>query len=169
MKIFQDLDECILHSEMRIPPQQHLQFTLPNDFSTYYTTIRPCAKALFDFYRETVGAENVYILTTATRDYAEKLNLLGEFGLDSDHIFARQDIKNHCFSGAYGGSGVCQHALADKDNVLIDNLPFKYNPDKTRMMGITRDNYFQTDEYYGVEFAEDTFEADVKAFIANRL
>ena len=79
-RIFQDLDECILHTYANsMPPSEYVEFILSEDMHTYRTMIRPCAKRLFEYYNSVVGKENVYILTTATRDYAERLNQLGGF------------------------------------------------------------------------------------------
>ena len=136
---------------------------------TYRTLIRPCAKRLFEYYNSVVGKENVYILTTATRDYAESLNRLGEFGLDNDHIFTREDIQQYSISFGYGGEGTLPMPIADKDNVLIDNLPPRHNYNKMDMMGIVTKNYHQTPEYYGNNLNDEGFYEDVVKFIKDRL
>lgn len=171
-RIFQDLDECILHTLVNKMPHDHekyVEFILSEDMHTYRTLIRPCAKELFEYYNSIVGKENVYILTTATRDYAESLNRLGEFGLDNDHIYTREDIQQYSISHGYGGEGTLPMPIADKDNVLIDNLPPRYNCNKMDMMGIVTKNYHQTPEYYGSNFHEQDFLDDIKEFIKQRL
>ena len=171
-RIFQDLDECILHTLVNKMPHDHekyVEFMLSEDMHTYRTLIRPCAKELFEYYNSIVGKENVYILTTATRDYAESLNRLGEFGLDNDHIYTREDIQQYSISHGYGGEGTLPMPIADKDNVLIDNLPPRYNCNKMDMMGIVTKNYHQTPEYYGSNFHEQDFLDDIKEFIKQRL
>ena len=171
-RIFQDLDECILHTLVNKMPHDHekyVEFVLGEDMHTYRTLIRPCAKTLFEYYNSIVGKENVYILTTATRDYAETLNQLGEFGLDNDHIYTREDIQQYSISHGYGGEGTLPMPIADKDNVLIDNLPPRYNCNKMDMMGIVTKNYHQTPEYYGSNFHEQDFVDDIKKFIKQRL
>lgn len=170
-RIFQDLDECILHTFINSLPyegEKYVEFILGEDMHTYRTIIRPCAVELFEYYNSIVGKENVYILTTATRDYAESLNRLGEFGLDEDHIFTREDIQQHRTSLGWSGEGVVPLPIADKDNVLIDNLPPRDNWTKMDMMGILRKNYYQTPEYYGNNLSEDNFLAGVKKFIEAR-
>jgi hypothetical protein len=149
--------------------EKYVEFILGEDMHTYRTLIRPCAKALFEYYNSVVGKENVYILTTATRDYAETLNRLGEFGLDNDHIYTREDIQQYSISHGYGGEGTLPMPIADKDNVLIDNLPPRYNYNKMDMMGIVTKNYHQTPEYYGSNFHEQDFLDDIKEFIKQRL
>ena len=176
-RIFQDIDECILHTVINTHPHEtYVEFTLPGyddgSLHTYRTIIRPCAKELFEYYNSVVGKENVYILTSATRDYAETLNRLGEFGLDTDHIFAREDISKHSHSSAWSWSGESHqmaHPLADKDNVLIDNLPQRYNTSKIDFMNIAFDNYHQTPEYYGVNYTDDPFFDNIKKFIQERV
>ena len=169
-RIFQDLDECILHTYVNsMPPSEYVEFILSEDMHTYRTMIRPCAKRLFEYYNSVVGKENVYILTSATRDYAESLNRLGEFGLDNDHIYTREDIQQYSISYGYGGEGTLPMPIADKDNVLIDNLPPRYNYNKMDMMGIVTKNYYQTREYYGLNDDDEYFFEDVVKFIKARL
>jgi hypothetical protein len=168
-RIFQDLDECILHTTVNNDPgQTHVEFMLPEDVHTYRTIIRPCAKELFAYYNDLIGKENVYILTTATREYAEALNRLGEFGLDYAHIFTREDIQQYKISFGYGGEGVMKMPIADKDNVLIDNLPPRYNCDKMDMMSIVTKNYHQTPEYYGNNLNDEDFFENIKKFLKER-
>ena len=169
-RIFQDLDECILHTQVNTEVDQtHVEFVLSEDIHTYRTIIRPCAKELFAYYNKLVGKENVYILTAATVEYAHALNRLGEFGLDEDHIFAREDMQKHSYkTGMYGNPCVVPHALADKNNVLIDNLPYRYNMDKMDFMKITTNNYHQTSEYYGVNFPDDPFFEKIQKFLKER-
>ena len=171
-RIFQDLDECILHTIVNKMPyegEKYVEFILSEDMHTYRTLIRPCSKELFEYYNSIVGKENVYILTTATRDYAETLNRLGEFGLDNDHIYTREDIQQYSISHGYGGEGTLPMPIADKDNVLIDNLPPRYNCNKMDMMGIVTKNYYQTREYYGLNDDDEYFFEDVVKFIKDRL
>jgi hypothetical protein len=168
-RIFQDLDECILHTTVNNDPNQtHVEFTLSGDSNAYRTIIRPCAKKLFAYYNNLVGKENVYILTAATLDYAETLNRLGEFGLDGANIFAREDIEQYNISFGYGGEGTMRIPIADKDNVLIDNLPFRYNYNKINMMGIVTKNYYQTPEYYGNNLHDQDFFENIKEFLKER-
>lgn len=165
-KIFWDIDETLIHTVMSAPNQEHVVLSL--DDGNYYTMLRPCAKALIDFSRNLVGADNVYILTTATTDYAREVNRLAGWGFEHDHIIAREDIHNHTYSLAYAGTGVIPHKEANIKNVLIDNLPFRQNAKKVDMIGITKDRYFHINDYYGVNFPDDTFENDVREFLTEK-
>ena len=169
-RIFQDLDECILHTVVNHDLEQpHVEFILSENLHIYRALIRPCAKELFAYYNELVGKENVYILTTATREYAEALNRLGEFGLDYAHIFTREDIQQHKTHFGNRGEGMMKLPIADKDNVLIDNLPPRYNDYKMDMMGIVTKNYHQTPEYFGNNLNDEDFFENIKKFLKDRL
>lgn len=74
--IFWDLDECLIHTGFGDPEQKHINFTLEGSQINYYTILRPCALELIEFSRKLVGHENVYILTTAIEEYANKINEL---------------------------------------------------------------------------------------------
>ena len=173
-RIFQDLDECILHTFVNDVPydgMKYVEFNLGADMHIFRAVIRPCAKKLFEYYNSVVGKDNVYILTSATYDYATELNRLGEFGLDADHIFSREDIQQ------YSGCSRAEFAhiddkkplaIAGPNNVLIDNLPSYLNKEKMSMMGITKENYHQTPEYYGNNLDERYFMEDIKKFIKAR-
>lgn len=166
-----DLDECMLHMLLRDPNQEHIQFQLPDDLNTYYTIIRPCAQRLIDFARELVGKDNVYILTTSTTDYANTINEKAGWGFEKDRILAREEIKRHLIPTAYGGSAYIEKKeVAHKDNVLIDNLPYRENMGKATLIGILQDRYLKVDDYYGVNGTEwDTFEEDVKEFLKEKM
>jgi len=170
-RIFQDLDECILHTRVNSPvDQDHVEFVLGEDMHAYRSIIRPCAKELFAYYNDLVGKENVYILTTACLDYAEALNQLGEFGLDTDHIFAREHMQKHSYNTRmHGNPSILPHVLADRNNVLIDNLPCRHNETKMDFMKITINNYHQTKEYYGVNFPDDPFFEKIQKFLKERI
>jgi len=163
---FFDLDNCCIFVQGYNPNQEHQIFEIDGD--PYFLIVRPCAKRLIEFARELVGLENVFILTTSIREYAQKVNELALFGFRNDQILAREDINAHYYPTAYGGSATIPHKLADPNNVLIDNLPPRYNESKISLIGIGPTQYFQCHDYYGVNFPEDTFEEDVKEFLINR-
>jgi hypothetical protein len=173
-RIFWDIDETLIHTCLQDPGQEHISFAIGEDLNVYYTIVRPCAKKLIEFSRQIVGADKVHILTTSTREYAQKINELAGWGFKNEDIFAREDLAIHCRSvkTAYGGSHeeYDPHIYAHKDNVLIDNLMPRYNGRKIGFIGIWKslDNYFEVRDYYGVNFPDDPFEEEVVEFIKTR-
>jgi hypothetical protein len=172
-RIFWDIDETLIHTELSEPNQDHVSFSL--DGRMYYTMIRPCSKALIDFSRELVGADQVHILTTATRDYAREVNRLAGWGFENSNIFSREDLSKYSvrFPLAYGASHeeCSSHFYAHKNNVIIDNLRPRENQNKIAFIGINdtyQDNYLRIFDYYGVEYADSNFEQEVKEFLINR-
>jgi len=166
--IFFDIDSTLIFSDFSKPEQTHIQFNLDHDEHDYFTIIRPCAKRLIDFARQLVGEQNVFILTTSTRDYARKINELALFDFNNDQIFSREDIARQTVHQAYGGYATMPHKHAHKENVLIDDLPSRYNENKVAFIGIgptVAERYLEIRPYYGVNFAEDPFEQDVMDFL----
>lgn len=171
-KIFWDIDETLIHTLMSDPKQEHVQLVF--DDHTYYTIIRPVSHELIQFSRNLVGKENVHILTTATRDYAEQVNALAGWGFDNADIFTREDqaAARVWVATAYGGGygATTPHEYANPNNVLIDNLPPRENQGKIQFIGISdtyKTNYLKIDDYYGVDFPDNSFEEDVKTFLTN--
>ena len=175
-KIFWDIDETLIHTSFHEPDQKHISFALEDDLSMYYTIIRPCSNRLIEFSRELVGADNVHILTTATRDYAQEVNRQAGWGFKNEDIFTREDLEYHTTKLAiaiYGGfnESTDPHIYAHKNNVLIDNLPPRENWRKVSFIGIPNNyhtNYLHVRDYYGVDYPDDLFEADVKKFLTQR-
>lgn len=170
-KIFWDIDHTLIFTDLSNPNQEHIRFTLENDLNTYYTIIRPCAQRLIDFARELVGEDNVYILTTSTTAYANTINEKAGWGFERDHIIAREEIQRHLIPTAYGGSAYVEmEGIAHKDNVLIDNLPYRQNMGKTTLIGIEEDRYLKVRDYYGVNGKDgDWFEEDVMEFLKEKM
>lgn len=169
-KIFYDIDNTLIFTDLYKPKQNHISFALENDPNTYYTIIRPCAQRLIDFARELVGKDNVYILTTSTTAYANTINEMTRWGFERDHIIAREEIARHLMPTAYGGSAYIEkEGIAHKDNVLIDNLPYRENMGKVTLIGINEDRYLKVRDYYGVNGTEDWFEEDVMEFLKEKM
>lgn len=163
-RIFFDLDETLLHTEINHDPEQEcFVHTFDGEPSkTYYTIIRPCAARLVQFACDLVGKENVYVLTTSTRDYALRMNDFGKLGFEDDHIISRETIEAHEYTGAYGATNCGRHKLANMHNVLIDNLPPRYNESKCAMMSVFGERYIKVQDYYGVNFPNDDFEKTIE-------
>ena len=168
--IYLDNDESLSHCVLREPNQKHLRFAL-EDGGIYYPIIRPCAKRIIDYCRNLVGAENVRILTTATKEYIRGVNEVAEWGFEDEQLIAREEISNHHFATAYGGNCTLPSKYAHRDNVLIDNLDPRNNPDKISFLGIWKTvdtNYLKVRDYYGVDFPSDLFEEKVLQFLEER-
>ena len=165
--IFFDLDECLIHTQVDEDPEQYcLKFTLGEDLNNYYTLVHPRANFLVDYARKRTRFENVFILTTSTKDYASKINELAGFGFPEENILGRETLKKHHFPTAYGGSAtIPMKGIANKDNILIDNLPWNVNFSKISLIGITTDRYLHVRDYYGVNYPDDIFEKRVTEFI----
>ena len=165
-RIFWDIDETLIHTAMYEPNQEHKMFMLPDGVGKYYTIFRPCACDLIEFSRALVGKENVFILTSATRDYAHIINQLGNFGFDEKNIFTREDLRDNLIETAWGGyATIANEAIADRDNVIIDNLHPRHNETKVSYIGIKHDRYLKIRDYYGVNAPQDPFEEQVKEFL----
>lgn len=164
-RIFFDLDECLLHSEYggRKPEQECFSFAddeYPDRF--YHTIFNPLSYPVLDHARKLVGADSVYVLTSSIRWYAQKVCAAGNFGFRPEQIFTREDLHEHRVAGAYGASIQIPHPLAHANNVLIDNLPPRYNQDKMSFLGMMNSlRYIQVRDYYGVNFPDDCFADDI--------
>lgn len=172
-KFFWDVDETLIHTETRPFPENTHGFALED--SEYFTAIRPEAMKAIEFTREVFGAENVFILSTATRDYLLEINRLGGWGFAEDHILSRKDLHDNSFHlpTAYGSSTqetLPHKVLAHESNLLVDNLPVRGNGMKVNFLGIAKTfktNYLQVPDYYGVNFPNNGFLESIEEFIKN--
>lgn len=165
--IFFDLDETLAHTDIVEPDQSCLNIVLAE--GVYYTIVRPQAKTVIEFARDMVGKKNVHILTAAMFHYAMEVNVMAEFGFNPENIHSAEHMKDHLCYGAYGDSFVIPNTkIADKTNVLIDNLYPEYNRRKLDYIGGRVKNYLKVDDYYGVNYPDCTFEKDVKLFLETK-
>lgn len=169
-KFFWDVDETLIHTEACDFPESTHSFEL--DDGEYFTAIRPEAKEVIELTREIFGAENVFILSTATKDYLREVNRLGEWGFPDNQIFSREDLRAHAIKhgGAWGHehTETLGHGLAHETNLLVDNLPPRYNESKIGFLGIRKTkgtNYLQVRDYYGVNFPDNGFVDSIRKFI----
>ena len=170
-KIFFDLDETLVYVSWAVElGQTHKTFLL--DELEYNCIARPCAQRLIEFARMLVGEKNVFILTTATLEYAREVNRIEEFGFDDDHILAREELEKHEYATAYGGFATLPSVHAHPDNVLIDNLPPRTNWNKVSFLGIGpnyQTNYWKVNDYLGVNRIIDEFEKNIRLFLEDRI
>ena len=122
MTIYLDLDETLIHSEFI---ENH--YLVKNDVfeqgeyhKGYITFVRPIAWEFIDFCHELVGRENLFILTAASKDYAEDvIKGIGCFDKFNKIISSRETED--------------QNAV-DEFPILVDDFPRNY--EKLRYLGI---------------------------------
>jgi len=171
MKIFWDIDETLIHSRTFKSSLYEENFKFKLMGQTYYTCVRPCSKGLIEFSRQLVGRDNVYILTAATARYAQHVNEKAGWGFAKNHILTRETMEKYSTRvvAMYGNgfTDVSPHPLADKSNVLIDNLPPRGNREKIALIGFIdpMTNYHEVVDYFGDDSTDKIFEADVKNFL----
>jgi len=174
MKLFWDIDETLIHSRAHIHDKYKHTFTVDvYDDELYYTCVRPCAKQVIEYSREVFGADNVYILTAAAELYAQRINKKAGWNFTEDHIIGRETIERYSIKipSLYGSDiFVSEHPLANKNNLLIDNLFPPFNHEKTSLMLINpQKNYLTVEDYIGNNLDDDIFRDKVKHFMDNAL
>jgi hypothetical protein len=168
MKIFWDIDETLIHS--RTYQHQHYaqQHIVDVHNELFYVSERPCAKTVIEYSRELFGAENVCILTAAAELYAERINIATGWNFPTSQIFGRETISRYSIKipCMYGSTTLMsEHPLASRKNVLIDNLRYEWNEEKTNLMLITRENYQTFEDYIGDNEDDEIFRDTVKHFL----
>ena len=147
--IFLDIDETLIHSAYRKFNEDYrndaLTLSFLNMSPDVYTYVRPCAAKVIAAARALVGSDNVYILTTSTREYAKQVNEGAGWNFNNDSIFTREDLRDAYMNGVT----IPHHTLADSNNVIVDNLPPKYNESKMAFIGIDQTRYLQVRDYFG--------------------
>jgi hypothetical protein len=166
-----DLDNCLICSlspyEMRGSERKGIDLDLV-DNGRYDLFVHPKAKELIDYARCLVGIDNVYILTTATKQYALEVNRLAEFGFTKKNIKAREDFYFPVRLGY--GEQYPTFEKWSKNNVLIDDLPYDWQDRKTSYIGnIPTENYLEIIPYNGVDLPGDEFEKKVMSFLEERM
>ena len=159
--LFVDFDECLFHaffaySEKQCaadaamtPELDSFGFSLVNNYRKgaldwYLAVLRPTTHEFLEWARTEFGHENVLVLTTATRDYAEAINAGLKLGFENSQIFSRENIKDYNHP-KYPHTG---------NFVLVDNMPYiehcdgRYN--KVRFLhSLPRTKYVKVPDYWG--------------------
>ena len=161
MKLFWDIDETLISSRNYIHDKHKHTFIVDVYDELYYTCVRPCAKQVIEYSRKVFGADNVYILTAAAELYAQRINKQAGWNFTEDHIIGRETIERYSIKipSLYGNETfVAQHPLANKNNLLIDNLRPEWNTEKTSLMLINpQKNYLTVEDYCGNNLDDDIF------------
>jgi len=146
--IFLDIDETLIYTHSYKINEDFRNDEIALVFSNspdLYTYVRPCASKVIDAARALVGFDNVYILTTSIREYAEQVNASAGWGFRNESIFTRENLRD-----AYQHGIVIPHpTLSDPNNVIVDNLPPRYNETKMSYIGIDLTRYLHVRDYYG--------------------
>lgn len=169
MKLFWDIDETLIHSRAYINEKYKHTFIVDVYGELYYTCVRPCAKQVIEYSRKVFGADNIYILTAATESYAQSVNRQAAWNFPEDHIIGRETTNRYSIKipSLYGSDIlVTEHPLANKNNLLIDNLHPEWNREKTSLMLINpQKNYLTVGDYYGNNLDDDIFRDTVIHFM----
>ncbi len=163
-KIFWDNDECLINAFSYEDEKCDFDVAFKVEDSVYYIKINPYAWKMLEFSRNLVGAENVWMITTGTRDYAENVVNVCDFGFPSNQILAREDINHLLPSIKFDPEFI--NPYKNKNNVLIDNLTPRHNEEKMSILGIDVGNYCKVPDYYGV--ANEKFEEIITDFLNER-
>lgn len=115
--IFVDLDETLIHTYDGFEtPTKDAQSVFFSDGSEFKTSVRMGAGEFLSKLRE---KGDVFMLTVATKEYAQKMNEKFKFGFTENEIYSREDIATLNVS------------LPPRDRVfLFDNLRRKENTKK---------------------------------------
>lgn len=162
-KIFWDNDECLISAYQFSSGAEQFDFDvgIRVEEDIFHIKVNPYAWKMLEFSRKLVGAENVWMITTGTRDYAEAVIRSCDLGFPANQILTREDVYGMIDHIRYDPEFINPHK--NKDNVLIDNLNFRHNLDKMMILGIDSDNYCQIPHYYGV--ADPEFEEKIVNFL----
>lgn len=168
--IFLDIDETLIYTYPYKFNEDFRTDEITLSFSDMsrdlYTYVRPCASKVIDAARALVGFDNVYILTTSIREYAEQVNSRAGWGFKNESIFTRENLRDALQHGI-----VTPHpTLADSNNVIVDNLPPRYNESKMTYIGIKQNQYLQVRDYYGTTDpeTENAFYEQVIGFLQQK-
>jgi hypothetical protein len=160
--IFVDLDETLIHTFMpfwgETPTKDAETVSLSGPTGKeeeYQTALRQGALHFLQILR---NLGDVYILTAATKDYANAMNRHFGLGFIKGQIYSREDVQSGQADPKYFGDGAVY---------LYDNLPRHENRSKIiflRPLGNV--NYVQVKEFYNNRTAAFTHE-EIKELVSN--
>lgn len=116
MRIYMDLDDCLIHSLPDHGSQKRIQVRVGDE--NYRVIVRPLAQQILEDCR---AMAPVILLTSATKQYAEVHNDRWGFGFKPEELLSLRDVTIEV-KGAYGAKSLeLLKRNIDPDSVLIDN------------------------------------------------
>jgi len=152
--IFVDLDETLIHTFTpfwgETPTKDAETILLPGPKGKdeeYQTALRQGALHFLQILR---NLGDVYILTAATKDYANAMNRHFGLGFTENQIYSREDVQAGQVDPAYFGKGTVY---------LYDNLSRHENYSKIRFLRpLGEVNYVKVKEFYNNKTSPFTHE-----------
>jgi hypothetical protein len=164
-KICWDLDDSLAKIVQEEPNYPHIHFQCGLDLNNHYGLIRPSSYSVINYARNLIGDDNVFLFTKSTKEYAREVNRIAEWGFKEENILARKDYFD--FQDEQIRNPEYRHPLANKCNILVDNLPFWSNFTKTSLLGISEDRYLQIVDFTGKR-DDPNFEEQVIEFLKEK-
>jgi hypothetical protein len=161
-----DFDECLVSTIIYNTGDEEFSFDYGFRIGkqTYHTKINPFAWSVLQFARNLIGPENVWGITTSTREYCERINSIALLKFPENQILAREDIE--AIMGQIQYDPEYNNPHKHENNVLIDDLPPQRNEAKIIIGGITINNYCKVKAFYGLH--DEDFKKEVQGFLTKR-
>lgn len=159
--IFLDFDETLGHTTVEYSWENAVKtvaiestdenveidcFKLEGDSVCYVTQLRPGVREFLKYCRDKVGRDNVYILTSSTKDYITEINQRFDLGFENCQLISREEIytPNDDLS-----SKQFEH---EGRYVLVDNMSYHDHRGTYSKIGFLRGlfygNFVKVEDYY---------------------
>ena len=162
--IFFDLDGTLTYTNVYPPEDPDLVFGEFGRELVHYAVKRPKVDDILAFTRDLVGVDEVFILTNASRYYAECVNRCCGLGFESHNIYTAEEIEKR---SPKIKSRIPNTCLADFSHILIDDMDPYWNSSKMIYLGIDKHRYLTIPPFDGTT-KEDGFEKVVMDFLTEK-